>query len=519
MIIASGVSPPILITDDHKSSMQKGRKRVRSEIEPTEVKSRSRQRTESLASTALNTPAPSRRGSVSDNGSSDLGHPLLADPGALSVLDSFTALPTPSEESEPSCLFGDADPSSIQTFFPLEQQPDPAPSSSEQDREQQQQSSYGGSGRRASVVPQLERLVPPQGPTHGGVEVTILGSGFYRGLTCLFGEHAAATVYWNPNTLVCVLPPAAHPGPVVVSFKQHPLVLDGQEVPLFTYYDANDQALLELALQIVGLKMTGKLHDAKHIAMRILHGDYSQSSCSHTGSTLAPQQSSFLSHTGSLEEKIILALQQFDISDVSHTNASGHTMLHLATLLQYQQLVEELVARWHSGSSLDVKDRNGFTPLQLACWKRHFAIANILMQAGSDPHLACGLFGGKTAWELLKESDDSTFRSFRRRSSGPLRRYHCFQESSIYSSCNSSVSDLLLDGSFEQDVFGVAKGSKPDRRLYAFWLPLLIGRCGNTPLDHFGNANLSRQVTVGFLYSQFSNIIPTMLYFTPTFRT
>ncbi|KAI7881167.1 hypothetical protein K492DRAFT_129222, partial [Lichtheimia hyalospora FSU 10163] len=43
-------------------------------------------------------------------------------------------------------------------------------------------------------------------------------------------------------------------------------------IMLFTYYNENDRALMELALQVVGLKMTGKVEDAREIAMRIVQG-------------------------------------------------------------------------------------------------------------------------------------------------------------------------------------------------------------------------------------------------------
>ena len=120
--------------------------------------------------------------------------------------------------------------------------------------------------------PRINRVIPGEGPVHGGIEVTVLGDNFVRDLTCVFGDNAAVpTHYWSANTLVCVLPPSANPGPVVVGIKGVPLTPDpGSGLQLFTYKDTSDRSLLELALQVVGMQMTGRIEDAAAIAMRIV---------------------------------------------------------------------------------------------------------------------------------------------------------------------------------------------------------------------------------------------------------
>lgn len=120
--------------------------------------------------------------------------------------------------------------------------------------------------------PRITRLIPGEGPVHGGIEVTVLGENFVQDLTCVFGDAAAVpTHFWSANTLVCVLPPSANPGPVVVGIKGVPLTVEqGTGLQLFTYKDDSDRSLLELALQVVGLKMTGRLEDAAAVAMRIV---------------------------------------------------------------------------------------------------------------------------------------------------------------------------------------------------------------------------------------------------------
>jgi hypothetical protein len=97
--------------------------------------------------------------------------------------------------------------------------------------------------------PKITRLVPMEGPTHGGIEVTVLGENFYPGMVCAFGAFQALTVQtYGPTTIVCVLPPSPNPGPVPV----HVLDPNGQPQPwnqppiCFTYQDATDRKLYVL---------------------------------------------------------------------------------------------------------------------------------------------------------------------------------------------------------------------------------------------------------------------------------
>ena len=105
------------------------------------------------------------------------------------------------------------------------------------------------------LPPQIHRLIPSSGPTHGGVEVTVLGANFLPTHRCVFGDAVAtSTQMWSENTLVCLLPPSAAPGPVVVSFEGIPLNVgggvgngagsgEGGNLPLFNYLDNSDRAL------------------------------------------------------------------------------------------------------------------------------------------------------------------------------------------------------------------------------------------------------------------------------------
>ncbi|KAI7896939.1 uncharacterized protein EV154DRAFT_410860 [Mucor mucedo] len=312
--VATGMSPPIMITDDHKSNKIKaGRKRLRTDEKPT---------TSSSSTTTSHSNSHKR---------------------AIS--------PAP----------------------PL---------------------SISSSTNTALDRPLLQRLIPNEGPTFGGVEVTVLGSGFRSGLTCMFGDVAASsTHYWSPNTLVCILPPAAEAGTVVVSFKEHPLVVDSQDVTLFTYYNENDRALMELALQVVGLKMTGKVEDARDIAMRIVQGGNTGGNNNSGGSNTdkGGRQNTNGTHQMSLERHIIQVLEvmstfrDVESADVSITSAQGHTMLHLAAMLGFEKLTRTLI---ELGCDVDRTDKNGYTALHYCAWYNHLHVVHALLEGSADVEIS-----------------------------------------------------------------------------------------------------------------------------------
>ena len=148
-----------------------------------------------------------------------------------------------------------------------------------------------------TVAPVIKRLIPTEGPMRGGAEITILGDNFHSGLTCMFGDNAAIPSHcWNSTTMVCTLPPSITPGVVVVGFKKNDqmiTVMEGSDIrtSLFTYIDDTERALMELALQVVGLKMTGRLEDARQIAMRIVGAN--DNSDAGLGTDLASAVSNF----------------------------------------------------------------------------------------------------------------------------------------------------------------------------------------------------------------------------------
>ena len=278
-IVATGLSPPIMITDDHKSSkhpsMTGGRKRMRVDLdEGTDIP------LPLFKEQTTSPPTPSYEVSNFLTGAEEVG-------------GDEKGLVTRHDDGEGE---GRVDLSPVQAvlaqsgliFVAGQVVGEEAVSSSE-------------------PVPVITRIIPGEGPVSGGVEITVLGSGFHGmlggfsvlffspfqnfvekkkhtlslifliffcllrpdGLTVHFGDTPAIpTHYWSETTLVCVLPPSLVAGVVPVVVKQ----VDGTGREggggggsTFLYKDDSDRALMELALQVLGLRMTGRVEDARQV--------------------------------------------------------------------------------------------------------------------------------------------------------------------------------------------------------------------------------------------------------------
>ena len=174
---------------------------------------------------------------------------------------------------------------------------------------------------------------------------------------------------------------------------------------------------MELALQVVGLKMTGKLEDAKSVAMRIVgpSNDDGPSGCNApNGIQLAADSISLglrsaLHHMGpwnGLEQMVIDLLSLLDVqidapSGVSlaramdHKTSGGQTLLHFAAFLKYPTLVNFLIE--HKVDK-DARDHNGHTALHLASLVGAQDCVAVLLVAGADMEIVNA--DGKTPQEL-----------------------------------------------------------------------------------------------------------------------
>ncbi|EXK46945.1 hypothetical protein FOMG_00546 [Fusarium oxysporum f. sp. melonis 26406] len=247
--------------------------------------------------------------------------------------------------------------------------------------------------------PVIHKIIPNEGPTVGGIEVTVLGAAFFQGLEIWFGNHkATTTTFWGESSVVCLLPPAPGPGPVPVTFKnQNPqagqaFLNTAKQPPTFNYLDDGEDKLIRAALSVLGHKMSGQMIDAMDVARRIL--DNGNGSHWSGGSDGAQGGSSsggaMFSHApyAHLESQLLKCLDLIDLDDSMHRTRldlkrpTGHTMLHLSCSLGYHRLVAALLAR---GANPDARDRGGFTPLHIASIHNHPEIVRRLMLNGADP--------------------------------------------------------------------------------------------------------------------------------------
>jgi hypothetical protein len=185
---------------------------------------------------------------------------------------------------------------------------------------------------------------------------------------------------------------------------------------------------MELALQVVGLKMTGKVEDARNVAMRIVGGNAGNDGSDSNGSvsnlmqlTSTPTGSTHFARdlrsllfirageTENFESTVLNFLSVLDTplegelasgaiataEAISHPTTTGQTLLHLAAFMKLATLVQFLVKH---DADIDVRDRNGFTPLHFAALVGAEECATILVHAGADREIVNSF--GKTAEEI-----------------------------------------------------------------------------------------------------------------------
>ncbi|KAF3919885.1 hypothetical protein ABW21_db0204798 [Orbilia brochopaga] len=235
----------------------------------------------------------------------------------------------------------------------------------------------------------ITRIVPSEGPCQGGIEVTILGSGFQRSHTVFFGDkQSPRTEFWSDTTVVCLLPPSSTPGAVQVVMRfgaQLSITLPGR-AGRFLYTDDTEQKMLALALQVINAKWSGKIEPPKDIAMRLLMDEKSPSS----GGGSSSSGGSHRSHSAQsmqalqilqspltpidLEAQLLKLLDIIDMDDSPYQaklnlrNRQGQTMLHHACALGMSRFTAALLAR---GANPDAADKGGFTPTHFAVLKGH----------------------------------------------------------------------------------------------------------------------------------------------------
>lgn len=166
--------------------------------------------------------------------------------------------------------------------------------------------------------------------------------------------------------------------------------------------------------------MTGKIEDAKNIALRIVGSTGTEDSPSGSSSAadnimqvaspsfhdIRPLLFLRIGERHNYETAVMKFLSLIDVSverhsgipptvAVSHTTSSGQTLLHLAVILKFTSLTEFLIAH---GIDLDARDRNGYTALHFAVLIQSKECARLLVVAGADLEIVNAL--GKTPQDI-----------------------------------------------------------------------------------------------------------------------
>lgn len=257
-------------------------------------------------------------------------------------------------------------------------------------------------------LPVIRRVIPGQGPIRGGIEVTLLGTGFVNGLITKFGDNRSfATHCWNSTTIVTQLPPAQLAGPVKVNFEGW----SSAENPMFRYFDDTDRQLVELALQVVGLKMHGRLEDARDVARTIIGTNPAciadlRNRIRRARTARGMEQTLEQTDRETLESNLLACIQmvqqdrsvfksQFDL-----TNREGQSMLHLAALMGLHRLCIGLIA---SGVNVNKGDVNGYTPLHFAVLHDRKDIAVLLLRNGAD--IGLSTYNGESILDICSDTE------------------------------------------------------------------------------------------------------------------
>lgn len=256
-------------------------------------------------------------------------------------------------------------------------------------------------------LPSIQRVIPAQGPINGGIEITLLGRNFKDGLLVKFGENVAlSTQCWSETTMVTCLPPASCAGQVFVSVtnpgKGSNTESHVSNQSVFTYVDDTDRQLIELALQIVGLKMNGKLEDARNIAKRIVGNDGASSSMSspslassdgaHSTQDVLDNQPLY-----SDENLLVKVIRSLHVnSNLSMCDSLGRTLLQLASLKGYHSLCSVLIKK---GARVNDRDFFGFSPLHFACVGGDTRVIRLLLQCKADS--TANAYNGVSCKELF----------------------------------------------------------------------------------------------------------------------
>ncbi|KAJ3307567.1 SPT3 Dosage dependent suppressor of Ty-induced promoter mutations-like protein [Blyttiomyces sp. JEL0837] len=559
-VIATGVTPPIMITDDHKNTgVTKVSKRPRTEDPSTDPIPRQKP-SPSMAPTSaslgldqqifqiLHTPNPTTSPSASTSIApsvistattvfgSPIRNPTPYQPESPPTQPDFTIDTT--DDPDPSIHSGSLFSSNANAYSTVEgalgiydslmmglsESPQFATVDSEDAYCEKLAAGIAGAIARSELetpnpsefdallaVPIIERVVPHEGPMQGGIEVTILGSNFSPDNKIRFGETTVhVNQCWGTTALICTLPSSPVPGPVSVSVVTTPAVLFNfnADVKSFTYKDDSDRALMELALQVVGLRTTGKIENATKVAMRIINssgpkGNHSAPPPQHSFAAWSLSETPLNDESKSLEDRIIHALAAvetdpslslFPFNVELKASVSKQTLLHLACACGMRSLANYLI---RAGADVNVVDVHGMRPLQYALSKNHFSLADELVNAGA---ITTESRYRHVAFERRKSHDTNAFEDTatpKQQSESMINRFYTQLRDgagNLRRKASRYIDNRKGHGSFggdeyvdiEEDNLNVAHDpdellmvppdkARQSRDFFLFWLPCIAG--------------------------------------------
>ncbi|KAJ3355578.1 SPT3 Dosage dependent suppressor of Ty-induced promoter mutations-like protein [Entophlyctis luteolus] len=397
-IVATGISPPILVTDDHKGTKtSKGsasQKRPRAAVVAA-LQNQVEDPIDAIMNETTPTSPPNTilrtQADYADDAIAQFIPNLLSSESTAPLFENFGIKPAQSDVHRPKKKVANSSmPAS--SLSPPDMSIPPA--------------IHSLLANQTPYVPPpaiINRLIPGEGPIQGGVEVTVLGENLSNGMIVVFGDmEAITTQVWGASTMICILPPSSSPGPVPVSLRMVAgFVANFPDIPVtFMYKDDLDRSLMELALQIMGLRMTGSLDSARNIAMKIVN-DTAQETLndavlSFTELSRNDLEVAVLNALFALEEsenEIVLRsdLDLLEYSsphvvltsllDMTFHTPTGLNIMHIAACSGMTTLLKYLVSL---DCDLDPRDKNGYTPLMHAIHVGNMDIVRILLQAGSS---------------------------------------------------------------------------------------------------------------------------------------
>ncbi|KAK8086931.1 E set [Apiospora phragmitis] len=294
-----------------------------------------------------------------------------------------------------------------------------------------------------SPSPTIHKIIPGEGPKDGGIEVTVLGSGFTNGgLEVMFGDkRALTTTFWGESSLVCLLPPSHVAGNVLVRIR-HPQLADqqpayGGKQAIFRYIDDSEEQLMRTALILQRASSTR--------GQALAAGDCPPSA----GNQVSGGYNFREAQRECVESGLMKILDLIDLDDSVNKarinirkSTTGQTMLHLGCSLGMSRFVAGLLSR---GANIHSRDKGGFTPLHFAAMNNHATIVRRLMIFGADPTMRS--LSGLTAADLCQRAEGS--REVLRALRSVERNARSHSRGSLHSRVNSATSLSSLWGSRE----------------------------------------------------------------------